>query len=696
VQIKRIYFASDITMIVTNTQSGVHRLADGQLLQRLTLYDQESLSLLRKAYEKAKAEEDSLQEKQRNEIGDNTVPVLPSTTATARSTSSNYVDDSSSDDDDDDFPPHESSDDAEDNSDSSSVGSISVGADQLPPVAEEEEEEETVDEAPTIANPGLPPIQAEASTTNTASSKRKKRQPSSKQQKRQAQIVKQHLSNIVRMSLPLPTNDEGNGTELEDQHQLCIPSSLLSKSYLQTGNVATQAHSLLTLSQKLQEKRGYVVVLLLQSGRFGGGVFEQGKCVVHRAFQQYTVRKGQGKAQSSQDQKRRPKSVGSQLRRSGEQALKEDVRETLEEWKRYIADAGVVFVSCPKTSRATLFGTNEEAAAVAASVASGGVFLLSKDDKRIRKVPFDVGRPTFENVKVVHEVLMDVEVRTAPRKEEMTVNEAQERGKDKDSTEATNQQQQEAETKAKMVGQLAIDLPLTPLHEACRDGNLTSLLDLVRAIESEMPDINQPAGYDCMTPLHFAAASTSNVDPVTAAACVSALLIQAQADPSIMDARGRPAYFLASHDKVREAFRKSRAILGEDFCDWDGLAKVGPPLTDEDFAARKEKEAEKKRRKKARQKEKKVKEKTQVDEMEERRKAEEEAQRQAEEAKRVRDGLSPKTTEGNVCDFCQKVCKGKKRNQMFQRLEYKYCSSDCVNNHKRELMAAAALARFGR
>ena len=38
---------------------------------------------------------------------------------------------------------------------------------------------------------------------------------------------------------------------------------------------------------------------------------------------------------------------------------------------------------------------------------------------------------------------------------------------------------------------------------------------------------------------------------------------------------------------------------------------------------------------------------------------------------------------------------GKSRSQMFSRLEYVYCSTDCVRKHQRELMAAAAMARFG-
>ncbi|KAG7347122.1 hypothetical protein IV203_006191 [Nitzschia inconspicua] len=667
-------------MASINQDSSVH---SGRLIHHLALYDQKCVLLLQKAYEKAKEQEDLAERQRQIEYGDNTVPVLPSTTP--------QNEDASESSDDEDFPPLGSSDDASDDesthSESSSVRSDPRGGtSQLATVAEAGEEE------PLDTTERVPPL-AEA-FTKLSTTNRKKKQPSNKQQKRQAQFIKQHLSNIARTRFPLPPQealiDLIKGTDVREEYQLCTPSSLLSGTLMKTATLAAQANSLMTLSQTLHAKRGYVVVLLLQSGRFAGGVFEWGNCLIHRALQHYTVRKGQGKAQSSQDQQRRPKSVGSQLRRSGEQALKEDVRATLHDWKGFIADAGVVFVSCPKTSRATLFGTNEEIATISAT--GSNVFLLSKDDPRIRKVPFDVGRPTFENVKVVHEVLMDVEIRTIPSKGVM-VERNQEPGQIQDDVSAPANVV-EVKAKDKMETQLAIDLPLTQIHDACRDGNLTCLLDLLKTIEEGSSDINQPAGYDCMTPLHFAASSTEKVDPVTAAACVSALLIQAHANPCILDARGRPPYFLASHDKVREAFRKSRAVLGEDFCDWDGDAKVGPPLTDEDLTARKEKEAEKKRRKKARLKEKKAKENAQAKEMEERRKAEEEAKQQAEEAKRVRDGLAPKPSGSNVCDYCQKICKGKKRNQMFQRLDYKYCSSDCVNNHKRELMAAAAMARF--
>lgn len=330
---------------------------------------------------------------------------------------------------------------------------------------------------------------------------------------------------------------------------------------------------------------------------------------------------------------------------------------------------------------------------------------LSKDDNRIRKIPFDAGRATFHNVEVVYKVLMSVDL--CHIQSRATLDKAHEVEESGDYVAVSKNTIEHIEydpdtEKRKRREVLSLDLPMTPLHIASRDGKLATLLDLLNKSNHEVEDgeddldVDRPAGYDCMTPLHFAAAASSKVDPATASALVSALLVQSHADPTVLDAKGRPPYFLAGHDKVREAFRKARAILGEEYCEWDRGAKVGPPLTEDDLEAKREKEAEKKRRKKARQKEKKAKAKAAAQEAENRRIADEESKRAIEEKKRVRDGLSAKPTGANVCDFCHKICKGRNAiKNMFRRLDYKYCSTECVNKHKRELMAAAALARFG-
>lgn len=47
----------------------------------------------------------------------------------------------------------------------------------------------------------------------------------------------------------------------------------------------------------------------------------------------------------------------------------------------------------------------------------------------------------------------------------------------------------------------------------------------------------------------------------------------------------------------------------------------------------------------------------------------------------------PPTKKDNVCDYCQRVVKGKTRNQMFRRLEYAYCTTECTKMHQQALNA---------
>ena len=636
----------------------------GKVLNTLHLYSEEALVLLRKACEKAKSSVVSTSD----EFAQPGQVVLP--LATSPYTNRFSDSDSSSSDEEGGANIGESLSDSE--------GSSSSSPSTSDDVAEEADlVEESTDKIEPLPNDKPPAklLQDTEKQSSTAKTPKKKKPLSAAQQtkkdRQKAQQVKQLRDNLQYQNLPL-----------DDHRILQLPSNLLSKDDLRGEmGVLRKAQTYAKLSEEMQEKKKPVVVMLIKSGRFAGGVFVGERCVTHRSFQHYTIRKGQGKAQSSQDNsKRKAKSMGAQLRRAGEQSMKEDIHETILEWKQYFQSSCLILLSCPKTMKSTVFADAVES-------------VVARDDPRIRKIPFDVGRPTFESVCVSHQVLCTVILRetgpvppgSANKEKESPVSNS---ASDKVTIDSTSVLKKEDEPKEDPV------IPLSKLHEACRDGNMQEVLEFLDS-DDVLDQINQAAGPDFMTPLHFAAQSTALADPVSAAACVLALLSKGQANPEIVDARLRVPYFLASHDKIREAFRKARATLGETYCDWTA-AKVGPPLTEDDIQEKKEREAEKRRRKKARQKEKKAQEKAQQ-EAEERQKQQEEEERKGQEvAKRIRDGLAPKTTTAsNACDFCQKVCKGKKRTQMFKRLDYAYCSTKCVNDHKRELMAKAALARFG-
>lgn len=68
-----------------------------------------------------------------------------------------------------------------------------------------------------------------------------------------------------------------------------------------------------------------ICILMLGGGHFAGAIFEADKPILHKTFHCYTVRAGQGGAQSGRDSKSgssfQPKSAGASLRRYNEQCL---------------------------------------------------------------------------------------------------------------------------------------------------------------------------------------------------------------------------------------------------------------------------------------------------------------------------------------------------------------------------------------
>lgn len=388
--------------------------------------------------------------------------------------------------------------------------------------------------------------------------------------------------------------------------------------------------------------------------------------------------------------KGKAKSIGAQLRRAGEASLREDFTSTLMEWRSHIDHAAVILLSCPKTMRRGLHEDNEVRR------------FFSRDDYRIRKVPLVVGRPSFESACAVNEVLMRITLRpmteeetSALKKASSSVGPEEIAANESLLAKKVNDLKKDELSKVKEKQQKETVVPLTPIHEATAANELAELIRLLDLLSDEhenspMYDVDARAGESELTPLHVAASSS---DPVKGAECVSALLLTGHANPCVVDGRNRPPYFVASHDKIRDAFRKARATLGEEKWNWDG-GKVGPALSIDDLEKRKAKAAEKKRKQRARQKEKKAKEKAEAEKEKQRLQEEAEQKKQEEDAKRIRAGLKPKSsTADNVCDFCQKNCK--RKSKMFIRLEYAYCSTDCVKRHQRELTAGAALSRLG-
>lgn len=440
--------------------------------------------------------------------------------------------------------------------------------------------------------------------------------------------------------------------------------------------------------------KNMVLVLTLQSGRFAAAIFHKGDCIKHTTSTRYTMRKGQGGAQSSNDNaKGKAKSMGSQLRRQGEIQLRNDVANAMREWKGLLSKCSFFFLSVSKTLQKGFWDDIEKI------IGREDIenINFNKKSPKVISIPLDVGRPSLEGCCAIYEILTTcylqrIDMQILDQKEE-----ALEKFQSLEDTNKVGKAKTSEKEKSSLPKDTVIKKNITELsqmHLSAEKADVKVLQTLL-SIEAEVDLIDVRAGDDEMTPLHYAAAAK---DASAASACVHLLLVEGHANPCITDARNRPPYFLASSELVRNSFRKARFEIGENVWKWDENAKVGPALSEDEMQRKKEKAAEKKKRQRLRQKERKAQEKAEEDAAKEAEDQRVKQKKAEEESKRIRDGLKPKKSSTKAgqyaCDFCQNMCK--RKSQMFARLEYYYCSTECVKKHQRELMASAAAARFAK
>ena len=237
--------------------------------RRLALYEDETRKLLVRACEWADhLDEETRQLYQRN-VGDNTIPVLPTKKPAV------VVSEMDSD--------------GNDNSESSTTGEEDESERNSDSDSDELDDNENADDS----NPGstLPTLtEAKAVETTEIPKAKSAKIPknSGKNEKRLAQEINRHSNNLIRIDLPLPpANIEQDEAKVEsnDIHLHLFPAAaLLPKVALRDPvKVSNQAHAVKSLSEQLSsDNDAVVVVLLIQSGRFAGGVFRRGKCLAHR------------------------------------------------------------------------------------------------------------------------------------------------------------------------------------------------------------------------------------------------------------------------------------------------------------------------------------------------------------------------------------------------------------------------------
>jgi hypothetical protein len=257
-------------------------------------------------------------------------------------------------------------------------------------------------------------------------------------------------------------------------------------------------------------------------------------------------------------------SSGATLRRHGEQALKEDIQNLMKEWKLYLNSCGVILTSIPKTMLNYVFDE------------SSNDYPLHKNDKRIRKITFMTEKPTFEEVKKVHKRCSTLKIQKIDTCScELLGNES-----NLESSLESITMAELIETKSNEVESfhraIYVCNPMTKdLIDASINGDMNKLKSVLETLDNnnfssdeaissliDMRDFNKAYvvnAVDSMdqlfTPLHYAS-EAGHAD------IVYALLVDGEADPTRLDVRSRPPYFLAKNKEVRDCFRRCRGITG--------------------------------------------------------------------------------------------------------------------------------------
>lgn len=130
------------------------------------------------------------------------------------------------------------------------------------------------------------------------------------------------------------------------------------------------------------ERQVVYLMLLVQSGSASVGVFEHEKCLSHKVFSSYMVRKKQGKSQIKHLKTKGKSRAGSRMRLASGAEMFDNVNERLQ---RHFDehDFDRIAFSCSKILLPHLFGAKVEPP-------------FDKKDSRIYKIPKHLHQPNFE------------------------------------------------------------------------------------------------------------------------------------------------------------------------------------------------------------------------------------------------------------------------------------------------------------
>lgn len=308
-----------------------------------------------------------------------------------------------------------------------------------------------------------------------------------------------------------------------------------------------------------------------------GPLAREATVLAHKTFHRYTTRRKQGGSQSANDSaKGAAHSAGAGLRRYNEQALTDEVRLLLQDWKGMIDTSELLFIRATgTTNRRTIFGPYDEQ-------------VLRQNDPRIRGFPFNTRRATQNELMRAFVELTRVKVLEIDEAAIEAAKLASEEAARQATSLKASKQASPAKPKLSEEEETAI-LHTSQVQALIRRSKVPALLSYFQLNDLSPDFLFSPPDHHAPTPLHLAASQNS-------APMVSALLVKAGASPTTVNGDRKTPFDLAGERSTRDSFRVARFELGENKWDWVAAhvpAKLSRAEVEERDESEKKEEAKK-------------------------------------------------------------------------------------------------------
>lgn len=151
---------------------------------------------------------------------------------------------------------------------------------------------------------------------------------------------------------------------------------------------ATRGESIDEYIGRIPEEDPSFLILLVQLGAAAIGYVDEGEFLVHKAIKKYMKRQKRGKAQIQYLNTRGKSKAGSRLRLANTERFFEEINERVTDWGEMYDEPEYIFVSCTPNVWGMMYAADPQPP-------------FDRKDPRIRKIPYDVPIPDFEQVQII-------------------------------------------------------------------------------------------------------------------------------------------------------------------------------------------------------------------------------------------------------------------------------------------------------